>query len=169
MKAAGNLIDFLFQIIKNQSERPGYINLQPDPYYFYGIMVMPILFRCWAASIFFLVLVHFSGCAKVKLIPKEPVTTRPALEDEKISKKSPPPSSPIVPSKYRTWFVSADKLYLRVCAGLNCMIAATLTRGEELLQTGEKGEWVRVRVKSTRKEGWVSSAFLGKEPPQPSP
>jgi uncharacterized protein YgiM (DUF1202 family) len=130
-------------------------------------MTMSILYKYWTASIFLLVLVYFSGCARVKPIPEEPITARPALEDEKISKKNTIP--PSLPSKYRTWFVSTDKLNLRVCAGFNCLVAATLARGEELYQTGEKGGWIRVRVKSTRKEGWVSSTFLGKEPLQTSP
>jgi uncharacterized protein YgiM (DUF1202 family) len=134
---------------------------------FQEIMAVTTLPRYWAASIFLLALIHLSGCAKVKPIPEEPITTPPVLGDEKILKKSTP--LPSIASKYRTWFVSVDKLHLRVCAGLNCMIAATLNRGEELFQTGEKGEWIRVRVKNTRKEGWVSSAFLGKEPPLPSP
>jgi uncharacterized protein YgiM (DUF1202 family) len=130
-------------------------------------MAMPIFFKLWALSIFLLVPVYFSGCAKIKPIPEEPMASRPVLEDERISKKNTP--LPSNASKYRTWFVSADKLHLRVCAGLNCMIAATLRRGDELFQTGEKGDWIRVRVKNTRKEGWVSSAFLGKEPPLSSP
>jgi hypothetical protein len=107
------------------------------------------------------VLFHLSGCAGTRTTAVEPPQSRPVTETENTTEKT----GTLTPSVHRdrTWFVLPGKLNLRVCAGLNCLVSATLNRGDELFQTGEKGGWIRVRVKTTRKEGWVSSTFLGKK------
>jgi hypothetical protein len=117
----------------------------------------------WEVPIFLLVLFYITGCAETKIAPGQTPALRTTTEPEEALKKSVPNLAAI--SNQRVWFVSSDKLLLRVCAGLNCKVSATLVGGDELFQTGEKGKWVRVRVKATRKEGWVSSIFIGKEPP----
>lgn len=114
------------------------------------------------------VFIFVTGCGKA-IIPSKESTTPPISKEEKpIKKPGPAPTpdqkgkEPFVVSE-KTWFVLTERVNLRACAGLNCLVLVTLPRGEELFQTGERGEWIRVRVKATNKEGWVSSKYLGKE------
>jgi uncharacterized protein YgiM (DUF1202 family) len=117
-----------------------------------------------------LILIYLAGCAKSKIPSGELTAPPPAtLEKEKVSKKPSTPPTPkgkVPPAiTEKAWFVSVDQLHLRACAGLSCQIIATLQRGEPLFQTGEMGEWIRVRVRVTKQEGWVSSKYVVKDPP----
>lgn len=121
---------------------------------------MPIIFSL-------LIFILVTGCGRIK-IPSGGSTTPPISKEEKAAKKPGAPTpeqkgrEPLVVGE-KTWFVLTERLNLRACAGLNCLVLVTLSRGEELLQTGERGEWIRVRVKATNKEGWVSPKYLSKE------
>lgn len=120
------------------------------------------------ATFSLLIFIFVTNCGRIK-IPSEESTTPPSFREEKAIKKPGPTTTPDQKRKEpsvvseKTWFVLPEKLSLRACAGLNCLVLATLHRGEELFQTGERGEWIRVRVKATNKEGWVSPKYLGKE------
>jgi hypothetical protein len=115
-----------------------------------------------------LIFIFVTGCGRIK-IPSGESTTPPISKEEKAIKKPGTTTTPEQKGKEplvvgeKTWFVLTERLNLRACAGLNCLVLVTLSRGEELFQTGERGEWIRVRVKATNKEGWVSPKYLGKE------
>jgi uncharacterized protein YgiM (DUF1202 family) len=66
-------------------------------------------------------------------------------------------------------YVVPDHLNLRACAGLNCQVISVLQEGEELVRIAEEGEWMKVRVKTTDKQGWVSSKFVSSERPKAAP
>lgn len=66
-----------------------------------------------------------------------------------------------------TLFITAGSLNLRACPGLNCQILATLKRGEEVIKISQEGEWLKVKVKASKMEGWVSSRFVSSKPPKP--
>ena len=121
-------------------------------------------------TITFSILVIFfeTGCGKTR-IPSGQSTEAPASRTEKPIKKPGPPASedqkgkePLTVNEH-TWFVWIEKTTLRGCAGYNCKVLVTLRRGEELFQTGRLGEWIRVRVTATNKEGWVPLKYLGKK------
>jgi uncharacterized protein YgiM (DUF1202 family) len=116
-----------------------------------------------------LTFIFFTGCWGKKIIPEEPPA--PSISQKEIPVKKPEPSFTPAPRGMvpmvvgeKTWFVLPERLNLRACAGLNCQVLGVLSHGEELFQTGEREEWMRVRVKATHKEGWVFSKYLGKEP-----
>ncbi|MFH0787149.1 MAG: SH3 domain-containing protein [Pseudomonadota bacterium] len=69
--------------------------------------------------------------------------------------------------KSLTLFITAGSLNLRACPGLNCQILTTLKRGEEVIKISQEGEWLKVRVKAGKIEGWVSSRFVSSKPPKP--
>jgi hypothetical protein len=114
-----------------------------------------------------LIIIFEVGCGKIK-IPSRQSTETPISRTGKPIKKPEPPTTrdqkgkePLVVSE-NTWFVLTERVNLRGCAGDNCKVLVTLRRGEEIFQTGRLGEWIRVRVKATNKEGWVSLKYLGK-------
>lgn len=129
---------------------------------------MKFIRRYLPIPFFLLIFIFVAGCGRLK-IPSGESTAPPISKEEKAIKKPGPPTTPDPKGKEpsvvseRTWFVVTESLNLRACAGLNCLVLATLFRGEELFQTGWRGEWIRVRVKTTNKEGWVSPKYLGKE------
>jgi hypothetical protein len=124
------------------------------------LRLLPLIFLC-------LTLGCLVGCGKTKISPGPTPLPPPSSKEEKgVAQPSPPPKGKEAPlSKEKIWFVSGERLHLRACAGLNCLVVATLARGEEVVQTGEKGDWIRIRVRNNRQEGWVSPQFLVKERP----
>ncbi len=69
--------------------------------------------------------------------------------------------------KSLTLFITAGSLNLRACPGLNCQILTTLKRGEEVIKISQEGEWLKVKVKAAKTEGWVASRFVSSKPPKP--
>jgi hypothetical protein len=66
-----------------------------------------------------------------------------------------------------TVVINVERASMRDKATLNTGVIATLTRGEELEVLGMSGAWYHVRVKSTGKVGYVSTAVV--QAPQGSP
>jgi uncharacterized protein YgiM (DUF1202 family) len=129
---------------------------------------MPFFPRYWTIALSWLIFLFFTGCGGIKIPSRESSAPPPSKEERPIRQPAPAPpldqkgKEPFV-AREKTWFVLAERMNLRACAGLNCQVLGTILRGEELVQSGESGEWIRVRVKATNKEGWVSSKYLGKE------
>ena len=124
--------------------------------------------RYLAITFSVLIIIFGVGCGRIK-IPSRPSTETPSSRGGEPIKKPGTPitqdqkgKEPLVVNE-NTWFVLTERLNLRGCAGDNCKVLVTLRRGEELFQTGRIGEWIRVRVKATNKEGWVSPKNLGKK------
>jgi len=69
--------------------------------------------------------------------------------------------------------VTAGPLNLRACPGMECRVIAILPRGEEVVKLGAKAGWLRVRVPSLQKKGWVGARYVGigehKSPELPPP
>jgi hypothetical protein len=130
--------------------------------YCFRLLPLPIVL----GALFFL-----AGCGKTKIAPAPSPLPSPApSKEEEISRPSPPVKGKEAPAyKEKIWFVAGDRLQLRACAGLNCLVVATLGRGAEVVQTGEKGDWIRIRVRNSRQEGWVTPHSLAKERPAGAP
>jgi len=75
--------------------------------------------------------------------------------------------TPPSPTERKTFFIIAGSLNLRDCPGLTCQAKAVLKHGEEVIKIGEEGEWLKVQVKTSGIEGWVSSKFVGPTHPKP--
>jgi len=95
-----------------------------------------------------LCVVLIAGCAATK------TTTRPA-EGAKPAPAGPAP-------KPVTLYVSSDKVNLRVCPSLECKVVAVLPLGDEVIKLGQKDDWIHIRVKATKREGWAAERFIGK-------
>ena len=117
-----------------------------------------------------LIIIHGVGCGRIKIPSRQSTEAPISRKGEPIKKpgtsitQDQKGKEPLVVNE-NTWFVLTEKLSLRGCAGENCKVLVTLRRGEELFQTGRIREWIRVRVKATNKEGWVSPKNLGKKRP----
>ncbi len=124
--------------------------------------------RYLAITFSVLIIIFGVGCGRIKIPSRQSTETPISRKGTPIKKPGTPATQdqkgkePLAVSE-NTWFVLAERLKLRGCAGDNCKVLVTLRRGEELFQTGRIGEWIRVRVKATNKEGWVSPKYLGKK------
>ena len=115
------------------------------------------------------IIIFNAGCGRIRIPSRQPTETPISRKEQPVKRPEQPPPTQNQKKKEslgvegNTWFVLTDKLNLRGCAGDNCKVLLTLRRGEELFQTGRLGEWIRVRVKASNKEGWVSPKYLGKK------
>ena len=97
------------------------------------------------ATFLFLVIVTSWGCGARKQPTHKPTTPPPSL--------SQPDGQVLV--------VTAGPLNLRACPGMECRVIAVLPRGEEVVKLGDKAGWLRVRVPSMDKKGWVGARYVG--------
>ena len=106
--------------------------------------------KCFGRNLFVLLcMLLASGCAATK------TTIKPAAT-------SPTPKPEIL-------YVTSDKVNLRACPSLNCKVDAVLRLGEEVIKLGQEDDWVNIRVKATKREGWVAARLTGKKPLKKTP
>jgi len=126
----------------------------------------PVFFR-W--GLILLALMLFSGCRGPR-VPSDSPTYPPSQQDERETATLVPPAvagerEPIsVDDGKNPVSVIADRLNFRVCPGVHCRVLTILRRGNVLILTEWRGEWMRVRVRSTGQEGWVFSRYVRREP-----
>ncbi|HQP29785.1 MAG TPA: SH3 domain-containing protein [Deltaproteobacteria bacterium] len=87
------------------------------------------------------------GCSATKTTTKPAATAKPAA--------SPAPKPVIL-------YVTSDKVNLRACPSLECKVVAVLPLGDEVIKLGQKDDWIHIRVKATKREGWAATRLVGK-------
>jgi hypothetical protein len=98
------------------------------------------------ATFLFLVILTSWGCGAKKQPVHKPTT-------------APPPS--LSQPNGQVMVVTAGPLNLRACPGMECRVIAVLPRGQRVIKLGAKAGWLRVRVPSIQKEGWVGARYVG--------
>lgn len=129
-------------------------------------------FKIFLGLLSVLTLLLTLGCGGTLSPIKEPSYPPPIEEPRPSGKTAPAPAQDekeLSPDRALSVYVVTDHLNLRACAGLNCRVISVLQRGEELDSIAEKGEWMKVKVKSSDKEGWVFSKFVSSERPKAAP
>jgi hypothetical protein len=83
----------------------------------------------------------------------------------------PPPPKPAPPPVVSrpVFYVSATRLNLRGCAGMDCPKISVLEQNEAVEKLGEMDDWFEVIVKRDGRRGWVTSRYLSPEPVTPTP
>jgi uncharacterized protein YgiM (DUF1202 family) len=132
---------------------------------------VPVFFT-W--GLILLALVSFAGCRGAR-VPSDSSIHPPSQKDEGEKVKSAPPAvtgqrePASVDDGKNTLSVTADRLNLRACPGTHCRVLIILRRADLLILTEWRGEWMRVRVKDSGREGWVSSRHVCRESTQREP
>lgn len=75
-----------------------------------------------------------------------------------------PPSTPAPRVEYQILYVTATRLNLRACPGMDCPKIATLQRNQEVEKLAESQGWIQVRSRQDGVLGWVDSRYLGTAP-----
>jgi hypothetical protein len=82
----------------------------------------------------------------------------------------PLPAPPPPPAVSRpVYYVSASRLNLRGCAGMDCPKISVLEQNEAVEKLGEMDDWFEVIVTRDGRRGWVTSRYLSPEPVAPTP
>ncbi len=73
---------------------------------------------------------------------------------------------------HQRYYVVADSLNLRECAGTECRIISVLKRGDHGVVIKQQNPWVQIQLQSKNYTGWVSGRYLSpnyveKKPPAP--
>ena len=110
------------------------------------------------ARILFLAILTSWGCGAGKQPVHKPTTATPPSLSQ--------PNGQVL-------VVTAGPLNLRACPGMECQVIAVLPRGQEVVKLEAKAGWLRVRVPSIQKKGWVGARYVGigghKSPELPPP
>lgn len=82
----------------------------------------------------------------------------------------PPPPKPAPPPAVQrpVFYVTATRLNLRGCAGMDCPKISMLEQNEAVEKIGELDDWFEVIVKRDGRRGWVTSRYLSQEPVAPA-
>lgn len=112
-----------------------------------------------------------SAATRNEVTPKaqSPTTTNKEKMAESRQASATEKETPSVEDGNNIVSVTASRLNFRSCPGIHCRVLTVLRRGDLLIQTEMNGEWIRVRVKSTGQEGWVSSRYVRRESLEEAP
>jgi hypothetical protein len=93
----------------------------------------------------------------------------PAPSPPPVSLPHPAPPPPPPPAESKTLFVQVNLLNLRACPSTECQIITVLKRGQAVIQLDAQAQpgWLRVRVQTPEREGWVAARYLGIHRPKP--
>jgi hypothetical protein len=83
----------------------------------------------------------------------------------------PPPAPPAPPPQVTRplFYVTANRLNLRACPGMDCPKISVLERNEEVEKVGESEDWSQIRVKRDGRLGWVNTRYLSAQPASEAP
>lgn len=95
----------------------------------------------------------------------------PRIYETPYAPPPPPPPRPALPPVVSrpVFYVSASRLNLRGCAGMDCPKISVLEQNEAVEKLGEMDDWFEVIVKRDGRRGWVTSRYLSPEPVTPTP
>lgn len=80
----------------------------------------------------------------------------------------PQPPAPVAVSR-PVFYVSAHRLNLRACPGMDCPKISMLERNEAVEKVGESEDWAQVRVRRDGRLGWVNNRYLSENPVPTTP
>ena len=110
-----------------------------------------------------------SGCAATDTTTKSDTTgPAPAATGGAGTETTAKPATTPTPKPVILYVVS-NRTNLRECPSVKCKVAAVLKMGDEVIKLGQEKDWINVRVKATKREGWVASALLGKKASKKKP